>query len=498
MKKILFLSILLFSVQFVLAQKSNLSKHHPFSGTLVFSVETGPTFASTDYSGIGFDYFGKATVEYFLQSSSRSSFGIRLIGGAGFISGDDSQISPSEFRSGIGMLGGGVVYMLRYKNDIYPYISVGVNKLSFNPIGLDGNSLPNISAGKYSTNEANYFGELGARYLVTENLTVNFSAGINISPKDNLDDLSFGVGNDLFFTTAVGLSFIFLGESDSDGDGVPDSEDACPNTKAGILVDEFGCDLDSDGDKIPDHSDLCPNTPKNVRVDSNGCPLDSDRDGIVDYKDLCPDTPIGIKVDEYGCPYDMDADGIPDYLDKCPETPYGIDVDKKGCPVDSDLDGVPDHLDQCPDTPAGTIVDPSGCTKIIVPVAPKIEISKTDIDSSGDIVQMIINSDAAFDSSNTILSVTAQAELQKIILVMKKYPLSRWEVAVHTDSLGLPEGSLELIQTRADEVLNYFSSNGIPKSRIKAIGYGKKVSIKNKIEYTIFQNRNIIITRTDK
>jgi OOP family OmpA-OmpF porin len=59
--------------------------------------------------------------------------------------------------------------------------------------------------------------------------------------------------------------------------------------------------MDSDGDGVPDDQDKCPNTPRGVKVDADGCPLDSDGDGVPDYRDKCPDTPKGDKVDEVGC-----------------------------------------------------------------------------------------------------------------------------------------------------------------------------------------------------
>lgn len=58
---------------------------------------------------------------------------------------------------------------------------------------------------------------------------------------------------------------------------------------------------DSDGDGVPDTLDRCPNTPKGVKVDASGCPLDSDADGVPDYLDQCPGTPPGLKVDASGC-----------------------------------------------------------------------------------------------------------------------------------------------------------------------------------------------------
>ncbi len=91
-------------------------------------------------------------------------------------------------------------------------------------------------------------------------------------------------------------------------------------------------------------------------------PLDSDGDGVTDDLDQCPNTPQGAPVDTKGCPLDSDGDGIFDYLDQCPGTPAGAPVDSKGCPLDSDGDGVFDYLDQCPDTPAGMSVDAAGCS----------------------------------------------------------------------------------------------------------------------------------------
>lgn len=60
-------------------------------------------------------------------------------------------------------------------------------------------------------------------------------------------------------------------------------------------------DGDSDGDGVPDSRDRCPNTPKGAAVDADGCPRDSDGDGVPDFKDNCPGTPAGAKVDPKGC-----------------------------------------------------------------------------------------------------------------------------------------------------------------------------------------------------
>jgi OOP family OmpA-OmpF porin len=116
---------------------------------------------------------------------------------------------------------------------------------------------------------------------------------------------------------------------------------------------------------------LAPSQPKDKLFDACGDGGDSDGDGVPDDKDKCPNTPKGVKVDANGCPADSDGDGVPDYLDACPNNTaeeISKGVDAKGCPLDSDGDGVPDFRDKCPDTPAELIskVDADGCAPVDV------------------------------------------------------------------------------------------------------------------------------------
>lgn len=148
---------------------------------------------------------------------------------------------------------------------------------------------------------------------------------------------------------------------DQDMDGILNILDDCPNTPFGVAVDYFGCPLDDDKDGIPNNEDQCPNTPSGVAVDESGCIKDSDSDGIDDNTDKCPDTKPEEKVNSFGCAIDEDHDGVLNESDKCPNTPEGWVIDQNGCPLDFDQDGVPDNLDQCPNTIAGEIVNNEGC-----------------------------------------------------------------------------------------------------------------------------------------
>lgn len=74
---------------------------------------------------------------------------------------------------------------------------------------------------------------------------------------------------------------------------------------------------DSDGDGITDDRDKCPNDPEDRDgfEDSDGCPdPDNDRDGIPDYRDGCPNEPETFNrfADEDGCP---DVALVPVYFD---------------------------------------------------------------------------------------------------------------------------------------------------------------------------------------
>ena len=129
---------------------------------------------------------------------------------------------------------------------------------------------------------------------------------------------------------------------DSDGDGIADAKDKCPNE---IGVELFkGCPdpNDSDGDGVPNSIDGCPG----IKGSLQGCP-DSDKDSIADKFDSCRDQPG--PASNKGCPekiIDLDGDGVADSIDRCPDKP-GLPK-LKGCP-DKDADGIADIDDKCPE-----------------------------------------------------------------------------------------------------------------------------------------------------
>ena len=266
------------------------------------------------------------------------------------------------------------------------------------------------------------------------------------------------------FQHQAGLSFKFGGK-DTDGDGIYDKDDACPDV-AGLK--EFqGCP-DTDGDGLQDKEDSCPDVagPKELM----GCP-DTDGDGIADKDDACPEV-AGLSSLQ-GCP-DTDGDGIADKNDKCP-TVAGP-KDNAGCPwPDTDGDGVLDKDDLCPDV-KGTVAN-NGCP----------EVTEEVIKTLNDYAKTIL-----FDTNKATFKEQTYPVLQAMVAILKQYPTSKFSLEGHTDSDGKDAANLTLSDNRAGAVKAYLIESGIETGRLTSIGYGEsKPLATNKTKAGKAQNRRV-------
>lgn len=220
---------------------------------------------------------------------------------------------------------------------------------------------------------------------------------------------------------------------------------------------------DTDGDGIPDTQDACP-TVAGPKV-FNGCP-DTDGDGIADKDDACP-TVAGPKVFN-GCP-DRDGDGIQDSKDKCPDV-YGV-AKYEGCPIpDKDNDGVSDEEDRCPEV-AGPVSN-FGC--------PKLEDLNFDAKN------------VTFVSGSSKLTAKATAELDELVAIMNKHSKVAINIDGHTDNTGVAAKNMTLSTNRANEVKKYLVGKGIEEGRLSATGYGQtKPLADNKTAAGRAQNRRV-------
>jgi len=247
------------------------------------------------------------------------------------------------------------------------------------------------------------------------------------------------------FQHAATVGFTFGGK-DTDGDGIYDKEDECPEV-AGLPAFN-GCP-DTDGDGIQDSKDACPEVAGLPNFD--GCP-DTDGDGIPDPKDACP-TVAGVAA-LAGCP-DADGDGIKDSDDACPQE-AGPRVNN-GCPYqDKDGDGVLDKDDDCPEI-AGTVAN-NGCPEVSVEVLGELN----------DQFQSVL-----FDYNKATIRTESYATLDNVARIMGEYPTSRFLIEGHTDSRGRDAYNMDLSNQRAASVLNYLTGKGIASSRLESRGFGE-------------------------
>ena len=262
----------------------------------------------------------------------------------------------------------------------------------------------------------------------------------------------------------AGLTFKFGGK-DTDGDGIYDKDDACPEV---FGLKEFNGCPDTDGDGIMDSADACPEVAGLKEL--NGCP-DRDGDGITDLEDACPDVK-GSKMMK-GCP-DTDGDGVADNVDKCPEVKGP--KENAGCPwPDTDGDGVADKDDKCP-TVKGTVAN-NGCPEVSEETMKKLnEYAKTIL----------------FDSGKASFQKQTYPVLQAITAILKEYPESRFSIEGHTDSDGSDALNQKLSEDRAAAVKDYLIENGINFERLSSKGFGESMPIdSNKTKAGKANNRRV-------
>ena len=125
-------------------------------------------------------------------------------------------------------------------------------------------------------------------------------------PKSDAGTMEFGGGLRLWISDNLGLRLEARDVSFKALSATAPSDHLNTMILGGGLVFALGgTPRDTDGDGVPDRRDKCPDTPRGAKVDVNGCPLDSDGDGVYDGIDQCPDTPAGLKVDATGCPIEV-------------------------------------------------------------------------------------------------------------------------------------------------------------------------------------------------
>jgi OmpA-OmpF porin, OOP family len=453
------------------------------------------------------------------------NLGLRFHIQQGKLTGDDANYDTRSDRgfsyespvTNLGLVGEwDILGKRRYRNGsfhrmISPYLLGGIGygitnpKTNYNE-GSTTASAAGINADKAEGAVKGHFGipvGAGLKIDFSPRVALNLEAASNRLFGDYLDGVSEAGNpddNDTYSFLSAGLSFRLNGEKDSDGDGISDEKDACPNDKG--TTEMMGCP-DRDGDGVADQNDLCPDM-KGLKSTS-GCP-DRDGDGIADDKDDCPDNKgtqafkgcpdtdgDGIQDKEDNCPTekgtvslrgcpDTDGDGIADKDDMCPKE-KGT-ADNKGCPVaDRDKDGIADKDDACPDK-AGTAAG-KGCPdtdgdgvydnddRCVTKPGPASNKGCPELKQEDKVKLQNVIKNVQFETGSDKLLARSNAVLDEVVAIMNQYPEYSLTISGHTDNVGDEAKNLDLSKRRAKTCYDYLAAKGVAAGRMTHNGFGE-------------------------
>jgi OmpA-OmpF porin, OOP family len=231
-------------------------------------------------------YIGAEGFTWIPDSSRDRDTGYGARGQMGYTLGPDWSVEAQIFgafaesdgapRDDLDIGGAGVdgLYQLAPRGKFKPFALIGAGYALENSDGND-------------SDEAYANAGVGVSYPLIENLEARASLRwLHIFTHDDTQDSSYDDGH-----LGLGLLYRFVPPP------LAPVSAAAPEPIQVVPV------ADGDGDKVPDDRDQCPNTPAGIQVNQEGCPLDADadRDGVADAKDQCPRTPQGLRVDATGC-----------------------------------------------------------------------------------------------------------------------------------------------------------------------------------------------------
>ncbi|WP_295771502.1 DUF6089 family protein [uncultured Mucilaginibacter sp.] len=182
-----------------------------------------------------------------------------------------------------------------HKSFMQPYLSVGGGSMNYSTsLYAQGASSPTTRTDDYQQ----FYIPLGAGLKVNLAPGINLDLGyqVNFVQSDNLDGYNYGGRNDKFSYAHAGLEFA-LGRKSK-----PQLATHNPvnSMRTEYLMAERALQMQLDQQKAENQKlreDLNTTNSNIARLT-----VDSDGDGVLDVNDKCPNTPPGTKVDGSGCP----------------------------------------------------------------------------------------------------------------------------------------------------------------------------------------------------
>jgi OOP family OmpA-OmpF porin len=188
------------------------------------------------------------------------------------------------------------------KSSIQPYLTGGAGYMGYKTTVTNdlGTSMYTNGAGENSINE--WFVPVGLGFKINLGPSVNLDLGyqVNFVQSDNFDGYNTGNTNDRFSYAHVGLEFL-LGSSKTPAMSTYNpvnsmrTEYVWQNAQTKQM-------LQAQIDAQKAQNDQLRNDLNTTNANLARLTVDSDGDGVLDPNDKCPNTPSGTKVDGSGCP----------------------------------------------------------------------------------------------------------------------------------------------------------------------------------------------------
>jgi outer membrane protein OmpA-like peptidoglycan-associated protein len=99
------------------------------------------------------------------------------------------------------------------------------------------------------------------------------------------------------------------------------------------------------------------------------------------------------------------------------------------------------------------------------------------IERVGEGIKITFDSGILYDVNKATLRSEAKTNLDKMAVILNKYPDTNILIEGHTDATGTDEHNLELSRNRASSVSNYLAGLGVDPARFTAMGYGESQPI---------------------
>ncbi len=265
----------------------------------------------------------------FIKKQLAPSFGLKLDAHRGKLSGSFSDASGApSFETDLnwaaslkGVVNVGTVSFLKRQNSLGFFVQAGA--------GLTGYDLSNNSSNNTGDRKELFIPVgVGANVKLGEVVALNLGYDANFLDADNLDGGWFNgsASKDKWSYAYAGLEFT-LGSK-----AKPSLQWSNP---VALLYDELK------DPALRQEVEALKGRLTNVESSVEELKKDSDGDGVADHLDKCPNTPAGAKVDGSGCELDTDGDGVPDWKDDCP-TEKGT-PELNGCPP-SDANTIAENI----------------------------------------------------------------------------------------------------------------------------------------------------------